>query len=142
VLEVVLPMDSVELVRGMYEAFAAGDVNAVLEAQDENVEWYVAEHSPYHPGKAFVGRQAVLEGVLARIPQDFEGFRIEVRRVVGCGETVVAENRYHATGRATGMPLDIQVAHVWDIRDGKVVRWQQYLDTWELGRVLGVSPAE
>jgi ketosteroid isomerase-like protein len=33
-------MDNVELVRGAYAAFAAGDVPAVLQLLDPNVEWY------------------------------------------------------------------------------------------------------
>jgi ketosteroid isomerase-like protein len=135
-------MDNVELVRGAYAAFAAGDIPAVLELLDPNVEWHQAEHNAYWPGKAFIGPQAVLEGVIARIPQDYDGFRIDVRRFVGCGDTVLVECRYGGTAKATGEPVDIQVAHVWDLRDGKVVHWQQYQDTWEAARVFGTIPAE
>jgi ketosteroid isomerase-like protein len=134
-------MDNVELIRGIYAAFEAGDVPGVLATFDPNIEWYEAEHNPYWPGKAFVGPQAIVEGVFARLLEDFDGFRVDVQRLVGCGQTVLAENRYGGTAKATGEPLDLQVAHVWDVRDGKVVRWQQYCDTWELVRVLGVSPA-
>src|SRR2546422_10923483 len=86
------------------------------------VEWYEAEHVTYWPGGPFIGAQAVLNGVFARIPQDFDGFKVDVRRIVGCGDTVLVEARYRATVKATGKPLDVQVAHIWDLRDGKVVR--------------------
>jgi ketosteroid isomerase-like protein len=82
----------------------------------------------------------VLEGVLARIPQDFDGFSVEVERTLGCGDTVVVEARYRGTAKATGKPLNSQVAHVWDLRNGKVVRWQQYTDTWQWADVTGVTP--
>ena len=53
---------------------------------------------------------------------------------------MVVEARYHAASHwATGKPLDAQVAHVWDLRNGKVVRWQQYVDTRQLADVMGVS---
>jgi ketosteroid isomerase-like protein len=133
--------DNVAMVRGAYEAFARGDVAAVLAVLDENIEWHEAEHITYWPGGPFVGPQAVLDGVLARIPQDFDGFTVDVGRVVGCGDTVLVEARYRATTRATGKPLDAQVAHVWDFRDGKVVHWQQYSDTWQFAEVTGVVPA-
>ncbi len=133
--------DNVAIVRGAYEAFARGDVAAVLAVLDEHVEWHEAEHITYWPGGPFVGPQAVLDGLLARIPQDFDGFVIDVGRVVGCGDTVLVEARYRATTRATGKPLDAQVAHVWDFRDGKVVHWQQYSDTWQFAEVTGVVPA-
>jgi uncharacterized protein len=132
--------ENVEIVRGVYEALAKGDIPGVLAVLDENVEWHEAEHITFWPGGPFIGPQAVLDGVLARIPQDFEGFTIDVRRIVGFGDTVLAEARYRATARATGKPLDAQVAHVWDFRDGKLVHWQQYSDTWQFAEVTGVVP--
>ncbi|MDP8909035.1 MAG: nuclear transport factor 2 family protein [Chloroflexota bacterium] len=132
--------DNVELVRGGYEAFARGDVAAVLEVLDENVEWNEAEHIPYWPGGPLIGRQAVLEGVFARIAQDFDNFRVDVQRVVDCGETVLVEARYRARVKKTGRPLDAQVAHIWDFRDGKAVRWQQYSDTWQFAELMDFAP--
>ena len=41
--------------------------------------------------------------------------------MVAASDTVLVEARYKATAKATGKPLDAQVAHVWDLRDGKVV---------------------
>ncbi|NEK57057.1 nuclear transport factor 2 family protein [Geodermatophilus sabuli] len=131
---------SVETVTALYDAFARGDVATVIGALDENVEWYEAEGNPWHPGRAFVGPQQVVEGVLARIAEDFEDFRVEPHKFISNGETVAVEARYRATShRATGKPLDAQVAHVWDVRDGKVVRFQQYVDTRQLADVMGVA---
>ena len=133
-------VDNAAIVRGVYEAFAKGDVSKLLEVLDEKIEWHEAEHVTYWPGGAFIGPQAVLEGVIARIPNDFDGFSIDVERIVGSGNTVLVEARYRATVRATGLPLDAQVAHVWDFRDGKVVHWQQYTDTWQVAQLMG-APA-
>jgi ketosteroid isomerase-like protein len=133
--------DNVATVRAVYEAFALGDITKLLAALDDRVEWYEAEHITYWPGGPFIGPQSVIEGVIARTPQDFDGLTIDVRRIVGCGETVVAEGRYRGTVKATGKALDAQLAHVWDFRDGKVVRFQQYSDTWQFAEVTGVSPA-
>jgi len=133
--------ENVDLVRGAYEAFARGDVGSVLGILDDNIEWYQAEHVTYWPGGAFVGPQAVVEGVFARIPQDFDGFTIDIGRIVGCGDTVLVEARYRATVKATGKALDAQVAHIWDFDNGKVVRWQQYTDTWHFAEMTEVTPA-
>ena len=130
-------VDNAAVVRGVYEAFAKGDVSKLLEVLDEKIEWHEAEHVTYWPGGAFIGPQAVLEGVIARIPNDFDGFSIDVERITGSGNTVLVEARYRGTVRATGLPLDAQVAHVWDFRDGKVVHWQQYTDTWQFAQLMG-----
>jgi ketosteroid isomerase-like protein len=132
--------DSVGLVRSVYEALAKGDVQTVLGLLSEKVEWNEAEHFPYWPGGPFIGPQAVLTGVFARIPNDFDGFTVDVRRLVGGGDTVLAEARYRGTAKATGKRLDAQVAHVWDVRDGKIARFQQYADTWQIAQVTGVTP--
>jgi ketosteroid isomerase-like protein len=129
-------------VRGAYEALARGEVEHLLGLLHDEVRWWEAEHVTYWPGEAFVGPQAVVEGVFARIPQDFDGFRVDVERIHDAGDTVIVEARYRATSKATGRPLDAQVAHVWEFRNGKTVRWQQYTDTWQFAHVTGVTPVE
>ena len=132
--------DSVGIVRSAYDAFSRGDVQTVLGLLSEKVEWNEAEHFTYWTGSPFIGPQAVLNGVFARVGQDFDGFTIDIGRLVGCGDTVLCEARYHGTVKANGKPLDVQVAHVWDVRDGKIARFQQYVDTWKVAQVTGVAP--
>jgi ketosteroid isomerase-like protein len=36
------------------------------------------------------------------------------------------------TFKATGKSMDAQVCHVWDVKDGKLTRFQQYVDTAKL----------
>ena len=133
--------DNIATVEQMYADFANGDVGAVLANFDERIEWHEAEGNPYwDDAPDIVGPQQVVEHVFARIPQDYDGFTIHLNRLVGLGDTVLAEARYKGTGKATGLPLDAQVAHVWDFKNGKVVHWQQYVDTAQLRAVLGAAP--
>jgi ketosteroid isomerase-like protein len=132
--------DNVAIIRTVYDAFAKGDVPTVLGLFDPKIQWSEAEHFPYWTGTPFVGADAIVQGLFARLGQDFDGFRVEVRRIVGAGDTVLAEVRYKGTGKATKTPLDAQAAHVWDVRDGKIVRFQQYVDTWHVAQVTGVAP--
>jgi ketosteroid isomerase-like protein len=134
--------DNATIVREIYEAFARGDIMAVMGALHEQAEWNEAEHYTFWNGGPFIGPQAVLNGVIARIPQTLDGFGIEVGRIVAAGDTVLVEARYKGTAKATGKPVDAQAAHVWDLRDGKVVRFQQYTDTWQFAQVTGVDPLE
>jgi uncharacterized protein len=130
-------VDSTEVVRKAYEAFAAGDVPGLLALMDPKVEWLEAENSLYWTGRAYIGPESVVEHVLSRIPEDFDGFNIEIQRICGCGDTVLVEARYGGTGKATGKPLNVQAAHVWDVRNGKLARFQLYVDTFQLAQVTG-----
>ena len=134
--------DNAATIRGVYDAFLRGDIPAVVAAMDPQIEWNEAEHVTYWPGTPFIGPHAVLTGVFARLAHDFDNFRVEVGRIVAGGDTVLVEARYRGTARATGKALDAQVAHVWDLRDGTIVRFQEYVDTWQFAQVTGVAPEE
>ncbi|MGY1709177.1 nuclear transport factor 2 family protein [Geodermatophilus sp. SYSU D00758] len=129
---------NVDTMQALYEAFGRGEVETVVAGMTEDVEWHEAESHPRHPGRAFTGPQEVVENVFAPLAADFEDFRVNPRRFLGDGDTVVVEGRYTATrGTATGLPLDIPFAHVWDLRDGRIARFQQYTDTRRLAEVMG-----
>jgi uncharacterized protein len=118
-----------DIVKGLYDAFGKGDVPAVLGAFDPGIQWNEADSFLYADRNPYRGPQAVAEGVFQRIVSDVEGFSVAPERFVDGGETIVVEGRYRGTMKATGSPVDAQFAHVWRLRDGKVIRFQQYTDT-------------
>lgn len=87
-----------------------------------------------------MGPRAVLEGHLARVAEIYDGFRIDLLRIVALGDRVLVEMRCRGKGRVTGHDLDAQAAQVWNFRDGKWVRWQEYLDTWQLAPETALTP--
>ncbi len=125
---------NVEFVEGIYGAFARGDVPAVLGAFADDIEWFEAEGLPY--GGLYRGPEAVAENVFGPITEDVEGFAITPEEVIGSGATVAAVVRYTGTGKATGKALDVPVVHVWEIRDGKLARFRQFIDTVKFAEVV------
>ena len=120
---------SITLVQGLYDAFAAGDVPRFLSHLDPAVRWNEAEGFPYAGGNPYIGPDAVVAGVFQPLLVDWEDFRVEVAELVGGPEVVTMFGRYKATHTRTKKPLDAQCAHTWWLRDGKVVRFQQMIDT-------------
>lgn len=116
-----------EIIQGLYACFAAGDVPGVLEAMDQQIRWTEAEGFPY--GGTYVGPDAVLANVFARLGSEWDGFAAEPRQFVADGDTVVALGDYSGTYKATGKRFSAPFAHVWTLRDAKAVRFQQYTDT-------------
>ena len=96
---------------------------------DHQIQWREADNFLYADGNPYVGPQAVAEGVFQRIVSDVENFAVLPEHFIEGGDTVVVEGRYQGKMKATGTPVDAQFAHVWQLRDGKVVRFQQYTDT-------------
>jgi uncharacterized protein len=125
---------NVEFVKDIYAAFGRGDVPAVLGAFADDIEWFEAEGMPY--GGLYHGGEAVAQNVFGPISEDVESFAITTEELIGSGATVAAVVRYTGTGKATGKALDVPVVHVWDIRDGKLARFRQFIDTVKYAEVV------
>jgi ketosteroid isomerase-like protein len=128
---------NVEIVRTIYRAFETGDMAGFSAALAPDIVWNEAENYPYADRNPYVGAQAIMEGVFARTAQDFDGFAVSMTDLIDGGDRVVALGRYTGTSRITGAPLDVQAAHVWRLADGKVVRFQQHIDTLGTARTMG-----
>ena len=126
--------ENVEFVKGIYDAFARGDVPAVLGAFAEDIDWFEAEGMPY--GGSYRGGEAVAQNVFGPISEDVDAFAIIPEEAIGSGATVAAIVRYTGTGKATGKALDVPVVHVWEIRDGKLARFRQFIDTVKFAEVV------
>jgi uncharacterized protein len=91
-------------------------------------------HQP--DGTAWVGPQAVLEKLFMRLGSEWKGFTVTVRTLYDAGEHIVMEGRYTGTYKASKKNFDAQVCHVLRFRDGKLVSFQQYVDTGLLQAVM------
>ena len=130
-------MSNVQTARDLYAAFGRGDIPAVLGMFDPEIEWREAEGNPYQlDGSAWIGPQAVLDKLFMRIGSEWDGFTVEVRRLHDAGEHVVTEGRYTGTYKPTGRSIDAQMCHVLRFRGGKLLSFQQYVDTGQLQAAL------
>lgn len=118
---------TLDVVRGIYAAFAKGDIPAVLAALAPDVRWTEAEGGPY--GGVSVGPQAVLDDVFMKLGGEWDGFAAVPAEFIADGDTVVALGEYSGTYKATGKGFRAPFAHVWRFRDGKAAEFQQYTDT-------------
>ena len=122
------------VVRGVYDAFAQGDMPSVLGAMEADIEWTEAEGFPY--GGTYHGPEAVLENVFVKLGTEWDGFQAVPDELVEDGDTVVALGHYRGTYKATGKSMHVPMVHVWKLRDGKVHRFRQHTDTAVVQRAL------
>lgn len=118
-----------EMIRGVYEAFGRGDVPTVLGAMDDQISWNEAENAGWSDGNPYIGPNAILERIFMRKGTEIDAFNVTPVNIIDGGDTVAVEGRYTGTVKATGKPLDAQFVHVWGIKNGKIVRHQQYTDS-------------
>jgi ketosteroid isomerase-like protein len=120
------------VVSGIYDAFAAGDVDAFAAALHPDIVWNEAEGNTYADNNPYIGPQAVMEGVIGRVVTDWVGFTATPMEMIAEGDRVVVLGRYTGAHGATGEPIDAQMVHVWTVSDGQAVSFQQYVDTLQL----------
>ena len=75
---------SVEVVKGIYEAFGRRDVSAVLAAMAVDIEWYEAERMPY--GGLHRGPDAAAQNVLGPVARDIPDFAATPEELIVSGE--------------------------------------------------------
>ena len=133
-----MSQSNLDIIKGVYAAFASGDIPAVLGVMSPAIVWNEAENNlPLAQGNPYIGPQAVLEGVFIRLGEEFDGFAVASERYIAEGDCVVMSGRYSATSKATGLPVNPQVVHVWTLKDGKAETFQQHADT--LGMALATG---
>tara|TARA_R110002167_G_scaffold138910_6_gene326318 strand:- start:498 stop:1376 length:879 start_codon:yes stop_codon:yes gene_type:complete len=129
--------ENLSIIDDLYKAFAVGDIPMVLGGMDPNIVWNEAEGNVYADGNPYIGPEAVLNGVFARIGADYEFFTLaDIQLHEMSNDQVLATLRYHAKLNKNGAIIDAQVAHLWSLKDGKVSTFQQYVDTKHLDDAL------
>jgi ketosteroid isomerase-like protein len=117
---------NVELVRGVYEAFGRGDVDAVFAAMEPDIEWNESEGMPY--GGVYRGRDAIVESVFGPILADVEEFTADPDEILRLDDARVMARGRHG-GRGARGPVDARFVHIWTVTNGKVSRYEQLADT-------------
>lgn len=120
-------MTNKELIDGLYESFASGDIPSVLAAFATDIEWTESDGFPL--AGTFVGPEAVLENVFMRLGEFSENWGVVVDRLVADGDTVIADGWYTWNHKTSGEPCKVRMAHVWTVMNGKATHFLQHVDS-------------
>lgn len=141
----VLTQDNVAIVQSIYDAFNAGDLDRAASVVAEDFELVdIAAGQSFHGPDGF---RQWMQGHKTAGPDA----RVEVTNVVAAGDWVVAEHigRFTNTGPLmspagslppTGRKVELQVAELFRLKDGKVTLMRAYLDSATIMRQLGQFP--
>ncbi|GAA4955119.1 hypothetical protein GCM10023314_31040 [Algibacter agarivorans] len=136
-LGIVSSPENIKVIDGLYKAFGIGDIPTVLTVLDPKVVWNEAEGNAYADGNPYIGPDAVLNGIFARVGEDYEFFKVADLKLLDMSNNqVLATLRYNGKLKKNGAVIDAQVAHLWSLNDGKVIAFQQYVDTKHLNDAI------
>ena len=123
-----MPAPGVDATRRSYEAFARGDMDGVVADMHPEIEWHQAQGLPH--GGFYRGLDEVRRAVFDPLDEEWwDEFDAVPDEFLDAGSEVVVLGRYRGRAKGTGKRLDVPFVHVWTWRDGKAVRFRQFLDT-------------
>lgn len=128
-------MEPVEVVKQCYEAFARGDIQALLRRVSPDVSWI----DPGFPDVPYAGVRCGHAGVAdyvrsLRTHVEFSSF--EPKQFVASGAEVVVFGECSGTDRHAGGRFRSDWAMRWRVEDGLVTVYQSYMDTCAIARAL------
>ena len=128
-------MEPVEIVKQCYDAFARGDIPALLSRVSPDVSWI----DPGFPDVPYAGVRRGHDGVAdffrsLRTHVEFSSF--EPTQFVASGAEVVVFGEFTGVDRHAGGRFRSDWAMRWRVENGLVTLHQSYVDTCAIARAL------
>ena len=127
--------ENVEIVRDLWRAWERGDMKAVFEFYDTDVEWDMARSEVPDLGK-FHGRDGVRDFFRQWAYEMFDDYYAEPVEITAVGDKVVVELRQGGRGKGSG--VDVEMPRSWlvySLRGDKVARVRVFRDHEEALRI-------
>jgi ketosteroid isomerase-like protein len=131
-----VPGENAAIVRRAFDAFLRGDEDAMLALTATDI--IVTQFPDQIDVRDYHGHDG-LRDVMTEWIGTWEDWSIELLQAREVGSVVLATALQRGRGRASGAPMQTEVAFLFTIRDGLMVRWRMFhsereaLDAVELG---------
>ena len=120
--------ENTRLVQQAYENFKGGDIQSLLGLLSDDAEWRLPEIENVPFAGQRRGREEVAQ-FFATLADAQETRQFEPQEFIAQGDKVVALGRYSWHVKSTGRSYGGDWAHVFTVRDGKIVGFHEYTDT-------------
>jgi ketosteroid isomerase-like protein len=114
--------ENVEVVRAVIDGWLRRDPST-LDLLAEDVVYVAPPTMP--GGRTYHGHEGVLQWVVDW-RAEWADYELEVERVEDLGDQVMTVERNKATGKRSGVEVDMRTFSLWSFRDGKLIRWQGF----------------
>lgn len=117
-------MKNKEIVEELYRCFRQQDVDRFTELCSPSVIW---QQNQGFPGEGtHQGPMSVLNKVYRAFNNEWKRWAFVVDRVLDAGDDIVVLGYFAGVWRDSGETFRLPASHIYSIRNGKVVKFQQY----------------
>ena len=130
--------ENAELIRRAYQAYASGDLAAMLEFVHPDLEWTYLDPALEHPTPQVCHGRQELEQVLRDWAE--HGLRAELEEVTSAGELVMVGVRTPGIDAYFSRGGDDRAYSVFTVREGRIVALRDCRDRLEALQLAGLQP--
>jgi len=127
---------NLEVVKGAYAAFGAGDVQKLLSLMTSDIVWEFPASKVIPWAGKFTGPGEVSR-FFAALMEHSEPQAFEPLDFVAADERVVVLGRERFRVKSTGLTWACEWAHAFTVRDGKLASFREYTDTAAMATAFG-----
>ena len=129
-----MSQSNVELLRSLQNDWNRGDTTVDAERFHSDVEYLPRRAATEGAYRGLAG----LESFIADTLEVFEKFELHTE-FADLGERVLSWGHIHVRARGSGIETDIEIGGVYEFRDGKVVRWEDFGSKDKALEAVGLS---
>lgn len=122
---------NLEIVKQGYANFLQGNIPAMLDLLSDDIEWTLPASANVSFSGTFRGKDGVLN-FFQNVGSTNDITEFAVDAYIADGNYVVALGHLSAKAKPTGKTSSNKWAHVWQLKNGKVISHYEYADTAEI----------
>ncbi|WP_306350368.1 nuclear transport factor 2 family protein [Flavobacterium sp. '19STA2R22 D10 B1'] len=121
-------MTYLEIVKSTYEG-GSSEQNGIntAKALAPNAEWTEAVGFPY--AGTYIGYDEIFKNVFYKLGTEWTNYKLSIEDYVASGNKVVAYGTYSGIYNKTGKFMSARVAHLWEFKNDKAIRFEQFVDS-------------
>jgi uncharacterized protein len=120
---------NLQAVQQIYDAFHQGDIDSILRALADDVEWHQPGPTDVLPWAGTRHGRAQVAQFFTAVGETLDLLQFEPREFLAQGDKVVVFGYEQALAKPTNRTFESEWVMVFTLRDGQVVRFRAYHDT-------------
>lgn len=121
-------MTNLEIIKSTYEGKTSEENGKNLAKYvAENISWTEAKGFPY--AGTYIGLESITKNVFSRLGSEWIDYKFTPEDYVASDDKLVAYGTYTGIYEKTNKPFEARVAHMWKLTDGKIVSFEQFVDS-------------
>jgi uncharacterized protein len=128
---------NLDIIRSTYEGVSAENGKNLLDALAPDVKWTEAAGFPY--AGTYTGPEEIMANVFQKLATEWVGYQAKVHTYLADGDQVAAFGVYSGTYQKTGNAMTATFAHLYRLKDGKIICMEQYVDSAMVQQALEES---